>query len=424
MDSMIYCYCNASSDFMWTCSSKDGQIKLWNINTYTEERTINPFNQKHLPTNLVYFSTECIPQVWCLSAISGKIEIYDCSTFNLLGKITDLELIGMSSITKLCKTVWIAVSGFIHLYSIENFSFGGSFQAHSHGKMHAKLLTVGTTVWSSSLSQLCIWTARAENEIQLFKEISIGESKIICLSYHPKLKRVYTGSFTGELLNWDSNACQPLQEIIPTTLPIYSVALDHLNDQLWCATSKNAIHVFSAKSFHEPLPESFLPIERKGSDAVRNVLLSHLKSAQSSNGIHEFVKRFSFPSLLLSSNSIVIFIRGLFDKECIGELIVPNDATVQTIYTRYFPDFLLNINSFKEGKYFELVSPDSENSAKTIHFSPADMSLPISNFLPSPPFLLYLHVLPSIGLFRIIQAQQIQVYACCDNNFSASIICC
>ena len=278
---------------VWSCCATDGKINIWDPFTHQLIHSLTPFNAPKIgPTKLLVFKKGNIQYVWVACSFSGSFTIYkiiqspstatptsstssshSSSSFStdppkyleFLKYLEFKQLIGMTGLAYHRNLIWVAVSGQIFFINTNTYEVIGCFEAHNTGRMPMILESIGDNVWSSTLSELKIWNFNFDTggELQLLRQVSLGDSKFECFLPTPDLSIAYSGSFSGEVVMWDVPNVVPLQEVVPTTYSIKSLCLDHHNDSLqlgtdnsfiWCSTSRREIFVFHSQKLHPPIP--------------------------------------------------------------------------------------------------------------------------------------------------------------------------
>jgi len=240
----------STNTHIWSCSDDDGNIHIWDIEKLCITKTIKPFgdnvNRGCGPSNLILVNDK----MWVAASQQGKIAI--CT---LKGKvkstIRDEELLGMNGMALHKELIWIANAGKIIMFDSSK-QIIGSFQAHNAGRMATHILSHGDTVWTACSSELRIWDAPCLEMMSLAKEVSIGDGKYLCIAHSKDTGRIFTGSFNGELVMWNSRDGTPMQEMVPTLYSMSDIAVSKNN--VWCVTSLCEVFVFSSDLLH-PKPK-------------------------------------------------------------------------------------------------------------------------------------------------------------------------
>eukprot|EP00339_Tiarina_fusa_P025430 CAMPEP_0117000298 /NCGR_PEP_ID=MMETSP0472-20121206/2690_1 /TAXON_ID=693140 ORGANISM="Tiarina fusus, Strain LIS" /NCGR_SAMPLE_ID=MMETSP0472 /ASSEMBLY_ACC=CAM_ASM_000603 /LENGTH=1327 /DNA_ID=CAMNT_0004699951 /DNA_START=722 /DNA_END=4702 /DNA_ORIENTATION=+ len=239
---------------VWSCSDDEGNVRIWNIQERSIEHSFTPFTTGGKavrgcgPSNILIVHQT----VWICSTQNGQINIYNSSTFEQINTIQTQDLIGMSGMALHKDHVWIGNGGKIFMYDATSYECIGSFQAHNSGRMQMYIESVGDTVWSASSADMRIWDAPSLELMSLAKEVSISDSKYLCLRYSPDTGRVFTGSFNGELVMWNTRGGDAMQEMVPSALSIADITAQ--GEYVWCVTSFCEIFIFSANLLH-PKPK-------------------------------------------------------------------------------------------------------------------------------------------------------------------------
>ena len=155
------------------------------------------------------------------------------------------------------------------------------------------LETVRNSVWSVALSELKIWTFTPQGELELTKQISLGNAKFECLLNFVPSPVAFSGSFSGEIVMWDTNFMEPVQEVVPTTYSIKSLCI--CNGFLWASTSLRELFVFYSSRLHAPISTDVKMQTNRLQSVTKGKLTHRTEEHTGDSAYEEFVKKLSVP---------------------------------------------------------------------------------------------------------------------------------
>lgn len=132
----------------------------------------------------------------------------------------------------------------ISIYHVSTFDFIGSFEAHSSPV--TKILSIGESIWTLSLTNLRVWKATSMFDIQCIRTIDSFLSPPRSILVTNTGTHVLTASVDGSILLWDVSTISILQELLfkTTDKDARVVSLEEdISKRLWCV-SANEISVY------------------------------------------------------------------------------------------------------------------------------------------------------------------------------------
>jgi len=275
-----------------------------------------------------------------------------------------------------------------------------------------------------------VWDAPSLDLMSLTQEMSVSDAKILCISYCDSTGRVFTGSFNGELVMWNSRTATAMQEMVPTDHTVSDLKI--CDDIVWCVTALYEVFIFSASALHsKPRPAKMNEVaepllrtnpsdrfKRRGADPnapgrskMKGVTLRR-ESDQVSLSHEEVSRRLARGGMLTlrrkqapAGNLTPVRLLTPDGNELPCNLRADERTKVATLLQTLIPDGLTQLNIYQPGLSFEVLYNRPGTDLPT-RFAPADLAQPLLQY--GRQFVL--NRIPTQQLQHILQAHHIQVY--------------
>jgi len=318
----------------------------------------------------------------------------------------------MNNIIQHRQYVTVANQGRVYVYDAERLEFCGSFEVHESGNVFSPMVSVGKHLWTIGQSVVRVWSFESLEKLKLLTERVVGDSKI-----EPLIKwnsRVFSGSFDGEVIEWNSITCSPLHEVIPTSSAI--TCLETYEDWLIVSNEGDSLFVFDMHELHPPdLPqpprrmtfrslklsisclspragvtqENFSPRGKRmsrfwsGIDMDTSTSSPGLVSTNSGN-LHDFLTKLSSPCLSLETPIRLVDKTG----KQVAQISLDSHMNVSRLIHRVIPPLLDQQVPF--GVYWFSFTPDKDpdDQWEPIRFRQDQLHSPIGKFILSGRLLI------------------------------------
>merc|ERR1712137_223245 len=416
--------------FVWSCSDDNGSLNVWDISRLSMEASLDPFHPPSRgcgPSKLLVVHG----RVWVASSQQGKILVYNSATRELETTFQNDELVGLSDMALHKDHVWIGNAGKIILYDWQVCESIGSFQAHECGRMATLICPVGDAVWTACSHDIRVWDAPTLEMMSLTQEMSVSDAKLLCLSYCSSTGRVFSGSFNGELVMWNSRTANAMQEMVPTDHTVSDLKI--CDDIVWCVTALYEVFIFSANQLHtKPRPAKMNEVaepllrtnpsdraKRRGPDPnapgrskAKGVTLRR-ESDQSGLSQEEVSKRLARGGMLTlrrkqapnDNSAVTLRLLTPDNKELPCNLRADSRTKVATLLQTLIPDGLTQLNIYQPGLSFEVLYNKAGSNLPS-RFVPSDLAQPLLQY--GRQFVL--NRIPTQQLQQILQSHHIEVY--------------
>lgn len=269
------CMILVDDKYVWTCSESDPQISIFETTRGIPRKlstNIFPFRTNFEvtkysvnPTIMVY-TRGTKPAVWIGSGngILCVVHAITCQTLQLIETNFDSPISGMIQHKDM---VLVSNRGSVHLFSVENYTLFGSFEAHTTILPPMKMISVGDYLWTAT-SKYRVWYFPSPDDISIQGDIRLHDGH--CNNFYLENGDLYSVSATGELNLWDTDNRMVCQEIIMK----YGLAdMCIVNGYLWCVSVPGEMFVLSnPKQLHPVLRRSSVHLAQYGEENFRELL--------------------------------------------------------------------------------------------------------------------------------------------------------